>query len=47
MKTETEVTLTIIDMQAQEFLHNEPEGFIIKVFLACSQNTTKVFRLTG
>lgn len=47
MKTETEVTIEVGELRAEECLSNEPEGFTIKIFMACSKTVTKVFRLTG
>ena len=47
MKTETEVAIQVGHFRAADFLSNEPDGFKIKIFLACSRTTTKVFKLKG
>jgi hypothetical protein len=41
------VSIVVGDLQAQECLYSDPDGFIIKIFLASSRVTTKAFRLTG
>ena len=35
------------ELKGQECLYNEPEGFILKIFLAASRVTSKSFRLAG
>lgn len=47
MKTETEVTVRLADIRCSEHLAPEPDGFLIKVFLACSRTDTRPFRLTA
>jgi len=37
----------LTDLKAQECLYNEPDGFILKIFLAASRVTSKSFRLAG
>ena len=47
MKTETEVTVRLADIRCSEHLAPEPDGFIIKAFLACSRTDTRPFRLSA
>ena len=47
MRTETEVTVNILTLNASENLYSDPSGFLIKVFMSCSQVETKVFKPTS
>jgi hypothetical protein len=47
MKTETEVVIRLGEIQASEHLHSFSDGYIIKVFFACSRTDTKIFKLFG
>jgi hypothetical protein len=45
MRTETEITLSITTLTANENLTIDPSGFLIKIFMACSSVSTKVFKI--
>lgn len=47
MKTETEVTVRLADIRCSEHLAPEPDGFLIKAFLACSRTDTRPFRIAA
>ena len=47
MRTETEVVVRLGELRPAEHLHPEKEGFLIKVFFACSRSDTRLFQLTA